>query len=156
VGRARAHLNGGLNYEGGRSQPLVESESEVMRKVMDYLRQRDIYFQRTNSGKVQKGKHWIKLCDEGTPDLLACYRGVFLGIETKTLVGKVSDEQARQHNLIERSGGYVIVPRSLDDLYAALEEIDTRLGMGIFGVFRLIMRSLNDRLTARAGVMLFA
>jgi hypothetical protein len=127
VGRKGTTLAGGLNYEGGKSRPLHESEATVQARIKEYLDTRGIYYQRTNSGMVQKGKHWIKLCDEGTPDLIICYRGFLLGCETKTVVGKVTPEQAYQHVLIERSGGFVLVPRSLDAFIEGLCEIDEKI-----------------------------
>lgn len=46
-------------------------------------------------GKLQKGKHWIHLCSEGTADLLVFPRGGgVLWVETKTPKGTTQKERA--------------------------------------------------------------
>lgn len=62
----------------------------------------------------------------GLPDLICCYRGVFVAFETKTPEGK--DPTARQsyvHRLIARAGGIVEVPRNVADASNVLDRIDT-------------------------------
>jgi Holliday junction resolvase len=45
----------------------------------------------------------------GVPDIIACYKGMFLGIECKS--GKNTPTLLQKHNmeLIQRAGGYTIV-----------------------------------------------
>lgn len=65
----------------------------------------------------------------GLPDLICCYRGVFVAFETKTPEGK--EPTARQlyvHGIIKRAGGVVAVPRSVADARNVLRGIDFRLG----------------------------
>lgn len=68
----------------------------------------------------------------GLPDLVCCYRGLFVAFETKTPEGK--DPTARQayvHRRIRRAKGIVAVPRSVSDASDVLDRIDAwhdRLG----------------------------
>ncbi len=84
----------------------------------------------------------------GAPDIVACVpildwddgptnpptgmTGVFVGFETKTPTGgDPSVIQEHQHNKIRESGGWVFVPRSVQDAVEALESlgwVDTRTG----------------------------
>lgn len=60
----------------------------------------------------------------GCPDILACYRGHFLAIEVKTLVGRVHPNQQRQLELVDHAGGTAFVATSKDDVDDVLDRID--------------------------------
>ena len=62
----------------------------------------------------------------GIPDILACYRGRFLGIELKAPERKPegSMHQKRQIALIKHAGGIGFVTNNIDDIKRALDEID--------------------------------
>lgn len=118
------------------------AEKGVENTLLEYLRIRGIYAQKTHSGSifVKKGPmtYKMKLCDQGTPDIMACLKGRFLGIEVKkdqeeidewerqweqhqkTKELKTSWErsvfQHMQHDLIRAAGGEVIVCCSMDEL----------------------------------------
>jgi hypothetical protein len=134
-------LAGGFNFDQPKkSQALIPTESSVLASIQDHCRWNRIYFQRTNSGKVQVGKHWIKLCDEGTPDLLICYRGLFLGCETKRLNETARETQITEHVKITKAGGFVIVAHSRDEFCAGLKEIDNLLNNLIWMLFGIVNR----------------
>ena len=61
---------------------------------------------------------------KGIPDLIACYRGVFLGIEVKTPDGRPTGPQVVELNGIRDAGGIGIIARSADDVREYLGEID--------------------------------
>lgn len=63
----------------------------------------------------------------GTPDLLLCYKGIFIGIEVKSKTGRLSDSQIEIGLCIESSGGIWGVAKSLDDVRAILNRADLRL-----------------------------
>lgn len=65
----------------------------------------------------------------GLPDLICCYRGVFVAFETKTPTGTVSARQAYVHRVIAAAGGVIAVPRSVADARNVLRGIDARLGI---------------------------
>lgn len=62
-------------------------ESDIQKSIVEWLRYNGIYCQRINSGKLfaRYGDvtRAIKLADEGTPDIIACINGKFVGIEVK-------------------------------------------------------------------------
>ncbi len=49
----------------------------------------------------------------GTPDILVCLKGRFIGIEVKSPTGRVSPKQAEVIAAINDSGGFAIVARSV-------------------------------------------
>lgn len=91
------------------------TESEISKSIAQYLSGAGIFNLRLQSGRVQKGKSFIHLCKNGTPDRMALVKGKSIFIEVKTKDGKFEPEQQNVHHEIERSGGKVIVARSFDD-----------------------------------------
>lgn len=65
----------------------------------------------------------IKFGLVGSPDVLGCYRGRFVGIEVKTATGRQSDHQKTFQRVFERSGGIYILARSVQDALAGLEAV---------------------------------
>lgn len=59
----------------------------------------------------------------GSPDILGCYYGRFVGIEVKTPTGRQSDQQRKFQAALTRSGGVYIVARSADDALTALQQL---------------------------------
>ena len=56
----------------------------------------------------------------GTPDIVMCWKGGFVGIELKAGRGRLSDPQIETHEAITLAGGVVTTCRSLDDVAAFL------------------------------------
>lgn len=129
-------------------------EKEIENGILEYLRIMGHYCQKTHSGSlfVKKGPmtYRVKLCDEGTPDILAIIKtssgkGIPVGIEVKkdqaeidewhrhweqhlaTKTMKKSWErsimQNRQHDLIRAAGGEVIVCCSVDEVAADIKTL---------------------------------
>ena len=68
----------------------------------------------------------------GTPDILACVRGYFFGIELKSKEGKPSKLQEYNLNRIAETGGYAILlyPENFNKFKDSVEEfIDTHGGL---------------------------
>lgn len=63
----------------------------------------------------------------GLPDLIACYRGIFLGIEVKMPGNKPSAIQLRRHDEIVQANGAVIVAYSVQDVMTCLDALDAEL-----------------------------
>ncbi len=63
------------------------SEQELLNACKDYIRWKGYYCQRVPSGLIKQTidgeERWIHLADKGTPDILACIAGKFVGIEVK-------------------------------------------------------------------------
>lgn len=67
----------------------------------------------------------------GLPDIVACYRGVFLAIEVKQ-PGASTNQARRQHQLTElhavrAAGGISVIATSYDDVQPILNDIDIHL-----------------------------
>ena len=98
-------------------------ESLIQSAILAYLSARRIYAIRVNSGRIKIDRRLIKLGDAGTPDIIACVAGAFIGFEVKSATGKVTELQAECHERIARSGGVVFVVRSVDDVRDALDDL---------------------------------
>jgi hypothetical protein len=62
----------------------------------------------------------------GVPDIVACYRGVFIGIECKAGTNTPTALQMKNLNQISQAGGYsaVINETNIEDLNALFTRID--------------------------------
>lgn len=60
----------------------------------------------------------------GLPDVICCYRGLFVAFETKTPTGVISNRQRYVLRAINERGGIVAVPRSVSDARNVLDRID--------------------------------
>ena len=60
----------------------------------------------------------------GVPDIVACYRGVFIGIECKAGRGTTTALQERELRLIKESGGLALVvnEENVGELKTIIEE----------------------------------
>jgi hypothetical protein len=63
----------------------------------------------------------------GVPDLLICYRGHFIALEVKTMVGKTSKIQDYVLTQIRNARGIAYVVRSVDDVRKVLTGIKKAL-----------------------------
>lgn len=59
------------------------SEQEVMNAIIQYLEYSGVYCVRINSGAIKIKEYFVKLGKRGTPDLLVCLDGYFVGLEVK-------------------------------------------------------------------------
>lgn len=119
------------------------TEKQVQNSIKEYLQRRGHWVQTIQCGKIKQlyrnGKtRFIHLAEAGTPDLIACINGKFLGIEVKknpkeveTWTRKITKwlqypinngmynrevGQYKQHEKIRKAGGVVAVVGSLEEL----------------------------------------
>jgi hypothetical protein len=92
-------------------------EAAVLRDVLAYLRYRNILHARVNAGR----KGGVRLAPAGFPDIVAEYRGRFIGIECKCPDGVLSPEQIVTLMRIRDDGGIAVVARSVADVAEALK-----------------------------------
>jgi hypothetical protein len=59
----------------------------------------------------------------GSADLIGCYRGRFLAIETKTVRGRQEPEQAKFQIAVEANGGIYLMPRSVEEAVSAVARL---------------------------------
>lgn len=100
-------------------------EADIQRQVLDYLCLRRIPATRNQAGHVHLGKYWINLGSPGWPDIIACWRGRFLGIEIKRPGEQPSPEQLRIHKELADAGALNLVVHSLEELEAGLKKLQT-------------------------------
>lgn len=62
--------------------------------------------------------------EKGIPDVLACYRGQFLGLETKRPGNEPSPYQAYQLGRIARAGGVALTIHTVEQVEELLNRID--------------------------------
>lgn len=88
-------------------------ESDIQRQVRVALEAAGHKVERIQSGKIQHGRHWIRMASPGTPDLICIPRGLpIVFLETKTDEGKLSLDQMNWHSDTRDRGHKVFVVRS--------------------------------------------
>lgn len=92
----------------------MKSEKTFENKVKLYLKQKGAYFIKTHGDRFSK---------IGVPDLIVCYKGLFIGIELKASNGKPSELQLYNLREIEKSGGisYLLYPKDFEKFKKDLE-----------------------------------
>ena len=117
--RASARIN--INKADARKV----RESHIQTEITRYLRSRGAWVHKAKALNVV-GDGIAVPTQQGVPDLLVCYEGVFLGLEVKaaTNKAKVTGEQLAQMDLIAASGGISAVVWSCDQVEAILDAID--------------------------------
>lgn len=93
-------------------------EQDIQRKIIKYLESVGAYVVKV----VASNK-------SGTPDILACYRGIFLAIEVKRPETKTNVSELQEYNIkkIKEAGGIAIVSWELDAVKAVVENINLML-----------------------------
>ena len=88
-------------------------EKKVENKIKRYLDSLGAYYLKVHGSGYQPS---------GTPDILACVNGRFIGIEVKKPTGGVvSDLQKLKLKQIENAGGVGIIARDVSDVSVSLE-----------------------------------
>lgn len=96
----------------------MQPEARLSQKIQKAIRARGAWCFKVHGGPMQMS---------GVPDILACYRGVFVGLETKMPGGDTSNIQEYVHGQMRRAGGVVAVVRSVVDATNVLDVIDVAL-----------------------------
>lgn len=81
-------------------------EKKIENKIKEYLTQNTCWHFKHHADATMA---------RGIPDIIACYRGYFVGIEVKQENGVQSDQQKAQQRAIEHSGGTYILTNSFTD-----------------------------------------
>lgn len=101
------------------------SEAQIQQAILTYLQMLEnheqLYFLRNNSfaGYIQRNNGSvgrIRNNKAGTPDIIICYQGRFVGIEVKSPKGRQSVDQLVAQQVIEKCGGVYILARDVDDV----------------------------------------
>ena len=75
-----------------------------------------------------KGAYYVKyfgnqFSQVGVPDILACYKGKFIGREVKNETGKTSPLQDVNLEQIKQAGGISLVARSVEDVKQVIDTL---------------------------------
>jgi hypothetical protein len=98
-------------------------ESDIQKVIMDWLTLHRIFHYRNNAGGMSgkhKGKPWfVKFGKVGMPDIVAVFKGRYIGIEVKGPKGFQSRVQTEFQVELEKAGGIYILARSIEDVQKA-------------------------------------
>lgn len=89
-------------------------EKDIENKIKKYLKSQGAYFIKTHGSAFQK---------VGVPDILACYKGRFMGIEVKDIGKKPNESQIIHINNIIKAGGIAFATDNLEDVIREVDKI---------------------------------
>ena len=90
------------------------NETKLQREVQKYLRSLGCYEFKVHGSQYMRA---------GIPDIICCYKGLFIGIETKVGKNKMSELQKIHKEEILKAGGIHILAYNLDDVKKVLNLI---------------------------------
>ena len=95
------------------NRDIKQLESKTQRQIIEYLDTiPNLYFFKVLTANMR-----------GVPDIIACYKGRFIGMEDKSSSNKATAIQCWNSGEIMRAGGKAAVVRSVDDVKRILKEI---------------------------------
>lgn len=89
-------------------------EKNIENKIKSYLKSKGAYYVKYFGNQFSQ---------VGVPDILACYKGRFIGIEVKNEKGKTSPLQDVNLEQIKQAGGISLVARSVEDVQKVIDNI---------------------------------
>lgn len=95
----------------------MTEETDLKKQIKALLKSRGAYVAPIANGAYAK---------IGDPDMVACYKGLFIAIEGKTYTGRQSDWQRLRMDQVHNAGGIYVVARSVDAVKQLLDELDRR------------------------------
>lgn len=92
----------------------VNNETHLQKKIQKYLISKGCYEFKVHGSLYMKA---------GIPDIICCYKGKFIAIETKVGKNKMSELQKIHKEQILYAGGIHILAYSLDDVKKIIENL---------------------------------
>lgn len=92
----------------------MNKETQLQQRVISYLDGLQVFNFRYQAASNQYGM----------PDIIAIYKGYFVGLELKTDDGKPTELQLRMLNAIKTAGGYASIIREVTDVMNLFQIID--------------------------------
>lgn len=89
------------------SMGSMARESTIRRSIRKWIEAQGGYCTTVHGGAFGK---------RGEADLIACLRGRYVWIETKTAVGRAEPIQLRRLSQVRLAGGIAVVARSIEDV----------------------------------------
>ena len=93
---------------------MATPEGKIQAEILRYLRNRRVWNFRANAG----------VGPSGLPDIIAIYKGYFIGLEVKTETGRPTELQKLMQKSIQDAGGISEIVRSVAEVEAILRRID--------------------------------
>ena len=95
---------------------MGKAENNITKRIKDFLKSKDIWHVKYFANAFTS---------VGVPDILACVKGYFVGIEVKTDKGVLSELQKYQGREIQKSGGlwFVVRPSNFDEFKKEIEKL---------------------------------
>jgi Holliday junction resolvase len=95
---------------------MLTPEAKVKKKVVDVLKKYGAYYFFPATGGYGRS---------GVPDIVSCYRGVFIAIECKAGTNKPTPLQEAEMDKIRKAQGFVLVVNetNIDDVDTILKDI---------------------------------
>lgn len=95
----------------------MKNEGQLTSQIKNYLASKGAYCEKIFGGGYQSS---------GIPDILCCYKGLFIGIEVKSPTGKgrASDIQKLKVRRIRECGGIAFITDSLEEVKRLFNWID--------------------------------
>ena len=96
------------------SKYVAHREKEIENSIKTYIKEHGGLCYKIHGGDLYQ--------ENGIPDLLCCWDGLFFGIEVKDPQGKPSAMQLAQGARIKKAGGHFIIATSVLDVLEYLEK----------------------------------
>ena len=107
---------------------MASAENDIKRAVLDLCKRLGIPATRHQSGAVLVGGHKVVMGEAGWPDIIGVLPdGRFLGIECKTVTGRVEDTQIDRLMRLSECGAVVLVTRDIDEIARDLRDLLTAI-----------------------------
>lgn len=102
-------------------------EKDIQKAILSWLKETGLLHWRQNSGSVFVGNRRVVLGEDGLPDIIVVVppTGKVLGLEVKSLRGKLRPVQAEFMASLREAGGTYVVVRNLQ---SAMEAVAGALG----------------------------
>lgn len=94
---------------------MTTPEQRIKKDIKDALEARGAFWSAIKGGPHSK---------PGDPDMVACYKGHYIGIEAKTATGRLSEIQRLRAQQIRDAGGIWVEARSTAPVLEVLDTID--------------------------------
>lgn len=89
--------------------------------------QRQIHKAVSSRGAFAFKVHGSEYMMAGLPDLIVCYRGLFVGLEVKMPGGRLSARQGYVHARLRTAGAEIAVVQSVAEALGVLTRLDSEL-----------------------------
>lgn len=95
------------------------TEADIQRAILAFL---NLYgwAVKVPAGGAKRGEYYVRLCPQGTPDILGVVSSRMIGVEVKRPGGRLRPGQGETIDHINRCGGVAMVATSVEDVERAL------------------------------------